>query len=105
MLAAMDTALMDRQTRLTIDFSGINGIMWVVLIVGAFITVAFTYLFGFDQTIMQQLMIGGLSLLIGLVLFLDHGAGLSVPRQHRRRTGGVSRAARNIQRDRRVAKL
>ena len=28
MLAAMDTALMDRQTRLTIDFNGINGIMW-----------------------------------------------------------------------------
>ena len=31
---------------------------------------AFTYLFGFDRTLMQQLMIGGLSLMIGLVLFL-----------------------------------
>lgn len=70
MLAAMDTTLMDRQTRLTIDSSGINRLMWVVLIAGAFITVAFTYLFGFDQTLMQELMIGGLSLLIGLVLFL-----------------------------------
>ena len=35
-----------------------------------YVTVAFTYLFGFDRTIMQQLMIGGLSLMVGLVLFL-----------------------------------
>lgn len=70
MLNAMDVALRDRQTRLTVDFIGINEVMWVVLILGAYITVAYTYLFGFDRTIMQQLMIGGLSLLIGLVLFL-----------------------------------
>lgn len=70
MLAAMDTALMDRQTRLTVDSGGINGIMWTVLIIGAIVTVAFTYLFGFDATLMQELMIGGLSFLIGLVLFL-----------------------------------
>ena len=70
MLSAMDAALMDRQTRLTIDFVGINGIMWLVLIAGAYVTVAFTYLFGFERTVMQQLMIGGLSLTIGLVLFL-----------------------------------
>lgn len=70
MLAAMDTALADRQTRLSIDFIGINSLLWLVLILGAYITVAFTYLFGFDRTFMQQLMIGGLSLMIGLVLFL-----------------------------------
>ncbi len=70
MLAAMDTALMDREARLTIDAGGINHIMWVVLVVGAIVTVAFTYLFGFDQTLMQELMIGGLSFLIGLMLFL-----------------------------------
>ena len=70
MLAAMDQALQDRQARLTIDSRGINGMMWVVLIAGAIVTVAFTYLFGFERTVMQQLMIGGLSLLIGLVLFL-----------------------------------
>ena len=70
MLAAMDTALMDRRARLTIDSNGISRIMWVTLIAGAVVTVGFTYLFGFDQTLMQQLMIGGLSFLIGLVLFL-----------------------------------
>ena len=73
MLSAIDTALADRETRLTIDFIGINGIMWVVLVAGAYITVAFTYLFGFERTVMQQLMIGGLSLTIGLVLFLVVG--------------------------------
>jgi Protein of unknown function (DUF4239) len=70
MLAAMDMALADRETRLSMDASGINGIMWAVLIIGAVVTVAFTYLFGFDTTSMQELMIGGLSLVIGLVLFL-----------------------------------
>jgi hypothetical protein len=70
MLSAMDTALLDRQTRLTVDSSGVNEIMWIVLIAGAVVTVAFTYLFGFDKTLMQELMIGGLSFLIGLVLFL-----------------------------------
>jgi hypothetical protein len=73
MLSAMDTALADRETRLTIDFIGINSIMWTVLVAGAYITVAFTYLFGFERTLMQQLMIGGLSLTIGLVLFLVVG--------------------------------
>jgi len=73
MLSAMDTALADRETRLTIDFIGINSIMWAVLVAGAYITVAFTYLFGFERTLMQQLMIGGLSLTIGLVLFLVVG--------------------------------
>ncbi len=73
MLSAMDTALGDRETRLTIDFIGINGIMWSVLVAGAYITVAFTYLFGFERRVMQLLMIGGLSLTIGLVLFLVVG--------------------------------
>jgi len=70
MLTAMDTALADRESRVTMDSTGINGIMWAVLVIGAIITVAFTYLFGFDRTIMQALMVGGLSLMIGLVLFL-----------------------------------
>jgi hypothetical protein len=70
MLEAMDTVLTDREERLTVDLRGINVLMWFVLIAGAFITVGFTFLFGFEATIMQQLMIGSLSLLIGMVLFL-----------------------------------
>ncbi len=70
MLAAMNTALSDRDVRLSEDATGINGIMWAVLIAGAVVTVGFTYLFGFRRNIMQQLMTGSLGLLIGLVLFL-----------------------------------
>ncbi len=70
MLSAMDSLMLNREARLTVDATGINVIMWMVLIVGGYVTVGFTYLFGFDRTIMQQLMIGGLALLIGLVLFL-----------------------------------
>jgi hypothetical protein len=70
MLAAMNTALSDRDVRLSEDATGINGIMWVILIAGAVVTVGFTYLFGFRRNIMQQLMTGSLGLLIGMVLFL-----------------------------------
>lgn len=70
MLAAMDQSLQDRDARISEEASGISVVMWVILIIGAFVTVGFTFLFGFRQTIMQQLMIGSLSILIGLVLFL-----------------------------------
>jgi hypothetical protein len=70
MLTAMDRALTDRDDRISMEATGVNAIMWAVLIVGGVMTVGFTYLFGFKQTIMQQLMIGSLSVLIGLVLFL-----------------------------------
>jgi hypothetical protein len=70
MLSAMETALADRDMRLSMDATGINSVLWVVLLLGALVTVAFTYLFGFQHTVMQQVMIGMLSFLIGLVLFL-----------------------------------
>lgn len=69
-LQAMETTLSGRDARLSMDASGINGIMWAVLIIGASVTVGFTFLFGFKHTLMQQMMIGSLSSIIGLVLFL-----------------------------------
>ncbi len=70
MLTAMNTTLTDRDVRLSEDATGINGIMWMTLVAGAVVTVGFTYLFGFRRDVMQQLMTGALSVLIGLVLFL-----------------------------------
>jgi len=70
MLQAMDAALADRDERLSSDATGIGAVMWFVLISGALITVSFTYLFGFKHSLMQHLMTGSLSLLIGLILFL-----------------------------------
>ena len=70
MLAAMETALDDRNVRLSEGATGINGVMWTVLVLGAVLTVGFTYFFGFRHSTMQNLMIGSLGTLIGLVLFL-----------------------------------
>lgn len=70
MLDAMDRALDDRDERISEGATGINTVLWVILVIGAFVTVGFTFLFGFKQSIMQQLMIGSLSILIGLMLFL-----------------------------------
>ena len=70
MLAAMNVALSDRDARLSEDATGINSIMWVVLMVGAAVTIGFTCLFGFRRDSMQYIMVGSLALLIGLVLFL-----------------------------------
>jgi hypothetical protein len=70
MLSAIDMALAERDVRLTVYSKGINGVIWLVLVAGALLTVGFTYLFGFKRTLMQELMIGSLSLMIGLVLFL-----------------------------------
>ncbi len=70
MLEAMDGALEDRDARISEGATGINSVLWVTLIIGAFLTVGFTLLFGFKHTIMQQLMVGSLSVLIGLMLFL-----------------------------------
>lgn len=85
MLEAMDRALEDRDARISEESTGISPVMWVILIIGAFVTVGFTYLFGFKQSFMQQLMIGALSILIGLVIFLivaldfPFRGGLTVP--------------------------
>lgn len=70
MIDAMAGALVDRDERLTEDATGLNGIMWAVVICGAFITVAFSFLFGFKRRALQSIMIGGLALLIGLIIFL-----------------------------------
>ncbi len=70
MLTAVDTALLDRDARLTVDSRGINGIIWWVLLIGALVTIGFTYLFGFHHTAMQAIMVGSLSFLIGVVIFL-----------------------------------
>ncbi len=70
MLVAMDQALRDRDVRLTMSSTGISDVMWLVLILGAVVTVAFTYLFGYKHGPMRSIMAGSLGLLIGLVLFL-----------------------------------
>ena len=70
MVTSMDEALLDRDARLALDTHGLYGIMWWTVFVGGFVTIAFTYLFGFRRTVMQTAMVGTLAFLVGLVIFL-----------------------------------
>jgi hypothetical protein len=58
-----------RRDRLVDAEQGIPGILWVVLVTGAIITIGFTYLFGLDDTTTHTLMVALLALIVGLVLF------------------------------------
>jgi Ca2+/Na+ antiporter len=58
-----------RRDRLVEAREGIPSILWVVLVVGAIVTVGFTYLFGIDSTTTHTLMVALLAFVIGLVLF------------------------------------
>ena len=58
-----------RRDRLLDAREGIPPILWVVLVVGAIVTVGFTYLFGLDDTTTHMLMVALLALIIGLILF------------------------------------
>lgn len=69
-LQAVNVAQNDRDARLSEDAGGIHGLMWIVLLTGAILTVGFTFLFGFRRDAMQYVMTGTLALLIALVLFL-----------------------------------
>ena len=70
MIDAMAGSLAARDLRVTEDATGLNGVMWVTVLLGGFITVGFTYLFGFKVSLMQTAMVGTLAFLIGLVIFL-----------------------------------
>jgi hypothetical protein len=65
-----------RRERLLAASGGLPTILWVVLIGGGIITVAFTYLFGLENTLVHTLMVASLALIIALSLFsvaaLDH---------------------------------
>ncbi|HEX8806549.1 MAG TPA: hypothetical protein VF741_06350 [Candidatus Aquilonibacter sp.] len=70
MLERTSETMRDRDARLAEDATGLSSVMWGVVFLGGFITIAFSYLFGFQRTVMQTVMIGTLALLIGLMLFL-----------------------------------
>ena len=64
------TATADRRSRILESSSQIPGTLWAVLIVGAIITIAFTYLFGVDTLWHHGLMVAALATLIGLSLLV-----------------------------------
>jgi len=63
-------ATQDRRTRLLHSGNSLPAPVWWVLIFGAVICVAFTYLFGVERFKAQAIIVGALAGTIGLVLFL-----------------------------------
>jgi hypothetical protein len=65
-----------RRERLLAAGEGLPTILWVVLIGGGVITIAFTYLFGLENTLVHTLMVAALAVVLSLSLFsiaaLDH---------------------------------
>ena len=58
-----------RRMRLVEADEGIPAVLWIVLIVGALVTVGFTYLFGLENTRAHRLMVAALAGIIALALF------------------------------------
>jgi len=58
-----------RRERLLAANEGLATILWVVLIGGALITIAFTYLFGLENTLVHTLMVAALAMILSLSLF------------------------------------
>ena len=70
MVSSMDEALVDRDSRETVANTGIALFLWVILIVGAILTVAFSYLFAYRNTWSLLTIVGLLGAMVGLVLYL-----------------------------------
>jgi hypothetical protein len=68
-LSKMNQAGELRRQRLADAVSGINPVLWFVLLAGGIITIAFTFFFGSDNIKAQMIMTTLLSLLIVLILF------------------------------------
>jgi hypothetical protein len=64
------TATEERRSRILESNSQIPGTLWAVLIVGAIVTIAFTYLFGVDTLWHHALMVAALATLIALSLLV-----------------------------------
>jgi hypothetical protein len=83
-LAELDELEEDRVLRLVLVREGLPYILWVVLLVGGTLTVAFPYLFGIDAAWLHAATVVGLTVLVALILYvigvLDYpfGGGVGV---------------------------
>jgi hypothetical protein len=58
-----------RRERLLAASEGLATILWVVLIGGAVITIAFTYLFGLENNVVHTLMVAALAMILSSSLY------------------------------------
>jgi len=66
----------ERRLRLISSAASIPSVMWILLVVGAVVTIAYLYLFAIPAPLLQHVMIGSVAGLLGFILFmilaLDH---------------------------------
>jgi hypothetical protein len=67
-LTEIDELEANRELRLLAVNEGIPYIVWVVLVIGGVLTVAFTYLFGIEPAWLHAVTVAGLTVLVSLVL-------------------------------------
>jgi Protein of unknown function (DUF4239) len=70
MVASMDQALIDRDSREAVANMGIGVFLWGILFAGAFFTVVFSYLFAYRNTWSLVGIVGLLAAMVALVLYL-----------------------------------
>jgi hypothetical protein len=68
-LTQLDGLDEDRALRLLEVREGLPSLMWVVLVVGGVITVAFTYLFGLENYLLHMLAVAALTVVITLIIY------------------------------------
>jgi hypothetical protein len=67
-LSELDELEASRELRLLAVNEGIPYIVWIVLVIGGVLTVAFTYLFGIQPAWLHAVAVAGLAILVSLVL-------------------------------------
>jgi hypothetical protein len=70
MINDASTFWQNRQSRISIAQNGVPAVEWIVLVLGAAITVAFTYFFGLQNVKLQIIMTAMVAMLIALSLIL-----------------------------------
>lgn len=69
-LGQYEQLITHRRLRIFQADEGVHPLLWAMLVAGAALTVAFTYSFGVDSVIAHALMVAGLALVIGGMLFM-----------------------------------
>jgi hypothetical protein len=81
-LAELDELEEGRVLRLVLVRQGLPSILWVVLVVGGALTIAFPFLFGIDAAWLHAATVAGLTVLVSLILYvigvLDYPFGSGV---------------------------
>jgi hypothetical protein len=68
-LSKLDDLREMRRLRIIDSRSGIHPLLWIILIIGAVVTVSFTFFFGSDKFIVHAIMASALAVIIALILF------------------------------------